>query len=685
MPRLMLKIASFLILITLAIAFSPNITYGAGTKGIEAQELYPFEPADCSLFIDSSKVPFFSLALEERAYRCGFVSVPERHDNPKGKMIQLPVAILPASDSNPSPDPLFVVQGGPGGSAFEIFPYLLSYSPLAKARDIVIINQRGTQHANPELICHEIFDGIAEAALLPADEALKLALEQIDTCKQRLVSQGVDLSAYNSLENAADIEAVRQSLGYDEYNFYGVSYGTLLGLHLLREYPEHLRSVILDGVLPPQVSFIAEVPINQQRVFNELFQSCLTDEQCSQDYPNLEERLINIIDQLNDDPETVNLRDSETGAIVQARLDGDILLDLLYQSIYLDHPYAIFPRIITDIEAGKYLFIEQLWSLVTFDRSFSEGMYFSTICSEEIGNDLLKNEIKNLKPYITNYLEEELQSYLDFCKVWEVSTVPMFMNQAVESEKPVLLLSGQFDPITPPEFADLVHASLPNSYNIVDPYGSHGVAFDNECVNGITEDFLDNPTEAPDSTCLYSEDRRNAVVPKDAVSAPFLGPFSQLESRFMTGIGLATLLLIFILSCLLIWPLVWLIDLVGNKKPILDPSQKWVRLLGRIVVIAYGLLALLFAISMLVYVIFVLSSNLNYLSVYVLPSSATLFLLIPYILIMLNLGMLMFAIYQWRNKMGRLWERLYYSSLTICGMGFLALLSIQGFLFFNPF
>ncbi len=74
------------------------------------------------------------------------------------------------------------------------------------------------------------------------------------------MQEGTDLAAYNSLENAADIEALRTALGYDQINLYGVSYGTLLALHALRLYPGALRSVILDGVVPPQINFLTEAP-----------------------------------------------------------------------------------------------------------------------------------------------------------------------------------------------------------------------------------------------------------------------------------------------------------------------------------------------------------------------------------------------------------------------------------------
>ena len=652
--------------------------WASNSSQTETDKAYSFIEADCS-FIDTSDLLFLSVPPDELGYKCGYVIVPERHTKPDGPTIRLPVAVLPARGGSSEAPPLFVVQGGPGGSAFEIFPFILPNSVIAQKRDIVMINQRGTDYGEPELECHESFDALPELAILPLEEGLDLSLEQVKTCKDRLVSEGIDLGAYNSVENANDLEAIRQVLGYEQYDFYGVSYGTLLGLHLLREHPENLRSVILDGVVPAQINFIAELPANTSRIFEELFQFCSQDPECQKDYPGLEARLVRLLQQLDDDPAILRLKDPDTGKVIKSRLDGDSFLDLLYQSFYMDHPYAIFPRIIADTAAGDYLFLEELGALMAFDRSFNEGMYYSVVCSEEIPLDSGKISFDGLKPYVSRTAGIQSQYYQDVCKIWDVEALPPYVNQPVVSDKPVLLLSGQFDPITPPSFASLTAETLPNSYNIVDPYGSHGVAFDDECLNQIILAFLDDPSTEPDASCLDSVDRRHDVVPSDAITVPFLAPLAQFDKEFLIGIGVALVLLVFVLFALPVWFVVWLVRSVRNKAFPRRGKQKRIRWIGRILVLMYGILGMALLIAMLVFVIIIFLENSSYLSVYALPASVRPYLLIPYLMLIVLLGIIFSLIYFWRNPSKPVWERIYYSFLAICATGFLITLGLLGF------
>ena len=224
------------------------------------QEPFTFEPTEC--MFTGIEAGAMSMSADMLGFECGYVAVPEEHANPEGVTIRIPVAILRATGSNPQPDPLFLAQGGPGGDAFELFSYYLPQSSLVNDRDLVVINQRGTIYAEPDLRCTEIAEGMGELLSMPTDSGTERYNELLQACYQRLENEGVNLSAFDSVENAADMDAVRQALGYDDINFYGVSYGTLLGLHLMRDYPDHLRSVILDGVVPTSSSFIASLPEN---------------------------------------------------------------------------------------------------------------------------------------------------------------------------------------------------------------------------------------------------------------------------------------------------------------------------------------------------------------------------------------------------------------------------------------
>ncbi len=453
-----------------------------------------FEPAECWF---DSPIPI----LLSPDFECGFVTVPEFHSEPEGRTIRLPVAILRSKVDNPEPDPLFLAQGGPGGDAFEVFPILISQQAETTVRDIVIFNQRGTRYAEPSLMCTESFEAAQEILVLSGEEADALALEALSACYQRLLEEGVNPSAYNSLENAADVDIIRQALGYDEYNFYGVSYGTLLGLHLMRSQPDRLRTVILDGVVPPDLNFILQVARNTDRVFSEIIQTCDSDPECQSEYPDLENRFFSLVDELNQAPATVTIRDPETGESVKALLNGDALVEVLFQAFYMPDAYATFPKLVANLEEGDYTFIRGILPLVALDRTLSEGMYFSVVCAEDADFEVTDAEVEGIRPYFAEGAASEMQSYLDACAIWRVNQLPAEVDDAVNSAIPTLLLSGHYDPITPPNFAAVAAHGLDNGYVFVDPTGSHGVAFDDPCLDNIIQQFLESPEREPDGSC----------------------------------------------------------------------------------------------------------------------------------------------------------------------------------------
>jgi pimeloyl-ACP methyl ester carboxylesterase len=553
----------------------------------ELQETGSFEPTDCWF---EKPIPI----LPGPEFECGYVTVPERHEAPDGPTIRLPVARVRAQGENPQPDPLFLAQGGPGGDAFEVFSVMLGTGTFWHDRDVVIFNQRGTRYAAPDLSCTESFDAAAELLTMQPDEAETRALELVQQCYDRLTAEGVDLSAFNSLQNAADVEAIRQGLGYESYNFYGVSYGTLLGLHLLRNQDGHLRSAILDGVVPTNLNFIPKVIPNTDRVFSEIIKTCEEDAACREEYPELEERFFRLVEELNASPRTVQIKDQETGQTVAAYLDGDTLVDVLFQAFYLPDSYAYFPKLVANLEAGDMTFIEGIWPLFAFDRSISEGMYYSVICAEDADFVPAELTVTGVRPYFAARFDDDLQSYRDACAIWKVDQLSATVDDPVTSDVPVLLLSGHYDPITPPYFADVASESLRNDSNLVDPTGSHGVAFGDPCIDKVMQQFLDDPGSSLDSTCI-SEIEYKEFAPSNAISFPFIGEINQLSEAVWWQLGLATIFLLIVLSAFLVLPLSWIIRAFSKKPaPIQEPPERRLRQVAGILVLLFGLMALVF-------------------------------------------------------------------------------------------
>jgi pimeloyl-ACP methyl ester carboxylesterase len=660
----------FFILILFGISFN-GFNDTRKVIALEGEDNEAFERVECWF---DSPIPL----LAGPDLECGYVSVPERHDHPEGREIRLPIAILKAATNSPYADPLFMAQGGPGGDAFEIFPILVGQYAEQLNRDIVIFNQRGTRYAEPSLLCTEGFDAAAEILALTSDEADARSLTALSACYMRLNEEGIDLSAYNSLENAADIDAIRLALGYDEYNFYGVSYGTLLGLHLMRNQPQGLRSVILDGVVPPNLNFIPQIAANTDRVFTKIIEACREDEKCAAEYPNLEERFFDLIRSMNESPQSISIKDPETGKSVKAYLDGDVLVDVLFQAFYLPDFYATFPKLVANLEKGDLTFIRSIWPLFAFDRTLSEGMYFSVICAEDADFGPFEANVDGIRPYFAEGASGELQSYLDACDIWQVDQLPSSVDDAVSSEVPTLLLSGYYDPVTPPEFADIAAKSLANAYIFVEPTGSHGVAFDNSCTSDILRQFLENPAQSPDMSCR-SEITPTLFVESDALSFPFLGEINQLSQSMWTQLGLATFFLIGVLSSFLILPLVWLIGILGKQDPLeRDGKSKARRLkwVGGALILLFGLLALVFISGT---AFFTIQSVFNGMAgIFAISGAAAPFFTIPLILVVLAVILIFVSLLAWRRRAWSIWMRIYYSFLAFCALGYAVVLAYGG-------
>ena len=464
-----------------------------GVRGAAAQDTEPaFIPSACMFEgVDLGLTTLDGAAL---GFECGYVVVPERHSEADGATIRIPVAVRRATAADARPDPLLLAQGGPGGDAFGVFSLLVPNTEIAANRDIVIFNQRGTPYAEPDLSCPET-EAILPQMLAASEEiGQQLYDEAIDACYARLRGEGIDLSAYNSLENAADIPLIARALGYETYNFYGVSYGTLLGLHLMRNHPEGLRAVILDSVVPPDINFISEIPASEDRVLSEVFAACEADPACREQYPDLEERFFTLVRQYNENPVTLALANPDTGERYDAYMDGTTLRSILFQLLYVPRMSAVFPKMVADLEKGDTRYIESMWPLLVFDQLVSEGMYYSVICAEDADIDVAAIPLESLRPEIGETARDDIQSYVDACARWQVELLPPAIDDPVISDIPTLLLSGRFDPITPPAFAAAAAARLSNATVLVDPTASHGVAFFNPCVNGIISEFLDDPT-----------------------------------------------------------------------------------------------------------------------------------------------------------------------------------------------
>ena len=443
---------------------------------------------------------------------CGTLFVPEDRSDPASPLIELAVMRVRSSNLSPNPDPVVYLVGGPGGSIVGRAANLFQreFSSIARNRDMIFFDQRGTGLSRPRLYCNEFrqgFPSLAANALPPLEQAA-LQMSLLQACHDRLSESGIRLAAYHSAASAADLEDLRIALGYTSWNLYGVSYGSRLALTALRDYPAGVRSVILDSVYPPQVNLFSELLDNFERALATLYAGCEADFQCASTYPDLPELLGTLYTQLNAEPVIVTLSSPDLGGLTDLRITGDRLVDWVFNWLYSVDDIARIPRWLTAMRDGDYL--EAARAGVATEAGIlgiDVGMYYSTQCNEEIAftDPASFERLRQSYPQWQRYIERSPDlrpTLLEICAGWSSSGLGPDENAPISSDVPALLLSGGYDPVTPPRWAEAAAATLSRSYSYLLPGLAHGVVRSSNCAMQILLDFLDNPDAAPDGRCI---------------------------------------------------------------------------------------------------------------------------------------------------------------------------------------
>ncbi|NJN67175.1 MAG: alpha/beta fold hydrolase [Chloroflexaceae bacterium] len=468
----------------------------------EAWNQWPrFEPSACPFGVPGG------IRVE-----CGYLTVPEDRRQPASRPIQLAVAVVPARGAAPVADPVVYLSGGPGSAALaSTVTFAQGWSWLLANRDFVVLDQRGTGFSRPALACPELAQLAVEVLGQEMTRAEKVRAE-IDTalqCRNRLVSEGVNVAGYTSAATVADLNDLRLALGYDQFNLFGISYGTRVALTAMRDYPHMLRSVVLDSTYPLQANLFTEMPANMDRSLSTLFRNCASNPTCRQNDPDLETVFYDLVAQLDANPVTVWPVNPHTGRSVKVRVDGTELLSLMFRLLYDTQAIPSLPQMIAATRNGNYEMLTSMEQrrLGRTGGSFSHGLYFSVECGEEIAFTTEHEVLATLEafPHLRPFFEgipENTTEIFRLCGEWGMHPPDPAENAPVVSEVPALILAGEYDPITPPAWGRLVAETLSHSSVYEFPGTGHAVITRGACPQSLIRAFLDNPMQPPDGECV---------------------------------------------------------------------------------------------------------------------------------------------------------------------------------------
>ena len=400
------------------------------------------------------------------AAQCGTLAVPEDRERPAGRSIDLAIALVPSTAKQPQPDPVFMLAGGPGQSARESFPAAAgAFRELLRDRHVVLVDQRGTGASNP-LACRAPADDPAIGdAVVDAAAARQFAAQ----CLQAL---DADPRFYTTSDAVLDLEAVRAAIGAQQLNLVGISYGTRVALEYLRRHPARVRSVVLDGVVPPELALGSEHARNLEVSLDAQFERCAADPVCAQRFGSPRETLNKLLESLGRQAQSVRYRDPLTHEWQDGTLTRDVVAGVVRLFAYVPQLSAMLPRALAEAAAGRPDVLmaqgRMIESLV--GEQINQGLQLSVSCSEDA--DRLRVDPADADTLMGTTFVSTL---LAQCEAWPRGRRPADFNEPVQSDDPVLLLSGEFDPVTPPRYGEQVLGHLPNGRHLVAQGQGHNV------------------------------------------------------------------------------------------------------------------------------------------------------------------------------------------------------------------
>lgn len=426
--------------------------------------------------------------------RCGTFERPENPADPDSPTLELYVAVVPALTLEPEPDPLVPVAGGPGQSTVEFYAGVANaFEYVRRTRDIVLLDQRGTGKSAP-LRCE------VDESLIEGRYSREQTIEETESCLESLPH---DPRYFTTSVAVQDLEALRVALGYSQFNVYGISYGTRVAQHFLRRYPASTRSVIIDGVAAPQIALGPAIAIESQNSLDAVFERCIEDEACNERFPDLGPRFNALRASLAAEPVTVRMPDPLTGRPDEVRFGDVEMSGALRLLLYHPSSIALIPLLVNEAIEGNYQPLAAQFRLVasSMSETINIGMHNSVMCTEDAPYFAAENitadqlEATYMGPLQLDALEA-------MCSVWPAGVLDDHFKEPVASDTPVLLLSGEADPITPPAYADLAAVDLGNALHLTGKRQGHGMA-PRGCMPGIIGEFVETASiEALDTDCL---------------------------------------------------------------------------------------------------------------------------------------------------------------------------------------
>jgi len=433
--------------------------------------------------------------------RCGTLIRPL---DPSGEVpgeIELRVAVVPALNLTPEPDPLVPIAGGPGQGSVQFYSsYFWAFEDIRRNRDILLIDQRGTGES-------ATMDCAYDDDMIEVEYSVELTVEYTERC---LAELPYDPRFFTTSVAVTDMEAVREALGYPSLNLYGVSYGTRVAQHFARRYPDSTRTLVIDGVAPPQISLGPEIATESQKAVDKIIARCAADESCNERFPGLAEDFRRVVADLREVGVEISVPHPSTGRPEELLFGSGELAAAIRLLAYHPNSIALLPLLIHEAGKGNLVPLGSQYqmTMIAMMDALALGMHNAVVCTEDVPfYDPSTIDYDGLEASFMGMFQ--LEALEAMCSVWPAGPIDEGFKTPLATSLPVLLLSGDADPITPPRYADLAAVDFENATHLIGRDQGHG-QIGVGCTSRLVADFIASADPANiDASCL----NRSFVMP----------------------------------------------------------------------------------------------------------------------------------------------------------------------------
>jgi pimeloyl-ACP methyl ester carboxylesterase len=638
------------------------------------------------LRFDEAACPFEASPQVLEQVRCGYLTVPQNRAEPDGRQLRLAVAVLKSTSPTPRSDPIVFLSGGPGTPSLRYVPARLSgradrglWPHLREDRDLVFFDPRGVGHSEPRF-CPEVTEEFFQLHFLGMDGAERLQRQRqvLARCAQIMSSEDVDLSQYNSVTGALDLQDLREALGYGEWNLFGSSYGTRLALEAMRSTPEGIRSVVLDAPAPPNVPRHAKRAESLAEVVHRLAALCASETTCNAGFPDLESRVWRTVEVL--DAEPLRIRGgARSGLPDPIVFDGLLFAQMLYLVMNVEPLLPFVPVLVREVErrntALVLILAKRLGGGIT---QLDRALHLAVECYESAPFNGLEARPGTHGPGLNMLDRVDFvggTSALESCDAWHRFRASPEAAEPVHSEIPTLIVTGEFDPATHRSYGPMAALALTHSH-VVDIRGAaHGAASMHPCTHALMTAFFHDPTHPVDDSCVTEMEAVRFVT--DVRVAPGVGRLastllstggSRLQSAAM---GLPLLVL---LGSVVGWPMATGVARLRRREGLVRTPFERRAMWGAY---AIALLALAFLAGLAWVTMRTMAENPMIL-LFGVPGWAAPLLVIPWVLLAGSMALVATAALAWRRGAWTRWGRIHFTLVAGASLALATLLIAWG-------